>query len=183
MVWSYFEALRRLCYRTENCTYDNHKKQDAALCVILAVTGVEVFFNVYFRVLVSEQSYKHAKQRLLDDLKRHCSLDRKLRSWPLVVFGHELDFRSDVGQKFMRLKELRNSLVHFSSSHESIELPGLAIHGLADTTAFESLDENIAIEALNTAECLICEIFKLRGTEDKDLQHGLHAWTGKLPDA
>lgn len=182
MVWFYFEALRRLCYRTENSAYDNHKKQDAALCVILAVTGVEVFFNVYFRVLVSEQPYEYAKRRILDDLKRRRSLDRKLKSWPRIVLGKKLNLGSGVGRDFMKLKELRNGLMHFSSSHESIEVLGLAIHGLADTTDYESLDEHAAVKALDTAENLICEVFRLRGADDTDLCHGLHSWTGKLPD-
>ena len=83
----------------------------------------------------------------------------------------------------MGLKRLRNSLVHFSSSHESIELPGLTIHDLADTTDYESLDEHAAAEALDIAETFICEVFKLRGAASEDLRHSLHSWTGKLPDA
>ena len=62
MVWQYFQALRRLCYAIEQ--HQDHDKetiqQDVALGVILAITGVEIFMNVYFRVLVDEAPYRHA---------------------------------------------------------------------------------------------------------------------------
>ena len=53
MVWSYFSALRRMCFQVEEHSSDGHKKEDAALCVITAVTVVEVFLNFYFRILIS----------------------------------------------------------------------------------------------------------------------------------
>lgn len=182
MVCSYFEALRRLCYRVESHANDSHKKQDAALCVILSVTGVEVFLNVYFRILISEEPYKHAKQRILKDLDNQALLGRKLEDWPHIVFGEKIKFGSGIGQKFSKLKNLRNKLVHFSSTHESIEVPGITINGMADTTAFNSLNEHASNEALETAEKFICEIFRLRGIEEKDICHALHLWTGKVPD-
>jgi hypothetical protein len=182
MVWSYFEALRRLCYGVESHANDSHKKQDAALCVILSVTGVEVFLNVYFRILISEEPYKHAKQRILSDLERQVPFDRKLKDWPYLVFGEKIKFGSGIGQKFSNLKNLRNKLVHFSSTHESIEVPGITINGVADTTAYNSLNEHAANEALETAEKFICEIFRLRGIEEENICHALHSWTGKVPD-
>jgi len=115
IVWSYFSALRRMCYQVEEHSHESHKREDAVLCVITAVTVVEVFLNVYFRILISEEPYKHAEEKIKSDLKRKVSLDTKLKEWPKDVFGKKINFGSGAGQKFMELKNLRNGLVHFSS--------------------------------------------------------------------
>ncbi len=187
MVWQYFQALRRLCYAIEQ--HEGHDKetiqQDAALCVILAVTGVEIFLNVYFRVLIDEEPYKndkHAAACILDDLKNQVSLEKKIKKWPNTVFGKKLNLGEGVGQLFTNLKTLRNKLVHFSSSHEPIELPGFKIQGMADTSIYASLNAQSATNALEVAEQFICEIFDLRGISEQERPHALHAWTGKAPN-
>ena len=182
MVWSYFSALRRMCYRVEECSSDGYKKEDAALCVITAVTVVEVFLNVYFRILISEKPYKHAEERIQNDLKRQAPLDRKLKEWPEVVFGNKIDYGSGAGQRFMELKNLRNGLVHFSNTWETIDVPGATIHGLADTSAFDSLGEHSAIQSLKTAEEFLAELFRLRGIKKADIPGALHSWTGLAPE-
>lgn len=181
MVWSYFSALRRMCYQVEEHSSEGHRKEDAALCVITAVTVVEVFLNVYFRILISELPYKHAQERIQNDLTKQAPLDRKLKEWPEVVFGKKIDYGSGAGQKFMELKNLRNGLVHFSSTWETIEAPGTTIHGLADTSAFDSLGEHSAIQALRTAEEFLAEVFRLRGIKEAGIPGALHSWTGLPP--
>lgn len=184
MVWQYFQALRRLCYSFEQ--HQDHDKeiiqQDAALGVILAITGVEIFMNVYFRVLIDETPYKHAAACILVDLEKQLSLDKKIKKWPQTVFGKNLNLGAGAGQLFMNLKKLRNKLVHFSSSHEKIELPGVEIQGMADTSVYASLTAHSAKKALEVAEQFICEIFLLRGVSEQECPHALHAWTGKVPN-
>ena len=184
MVWQYFQALRRLCYAIDQ--RESHDKetiqQDAALGVILAVTGVEIFLNVYFRVLIDEEPFKHAAACILDDLENQVSLEKKVKKWPSTVFGKKLDLGAGVGQSFTNLKTLRNKLVHFSSSHENIELLGFKIQGMADTSIYASLNAQSAISALEVAEQFICEIFGLRGINEQERPHALHAWTGKVPN-
>jgi len=185
MVWELFEALRRLCIRvTEAHAAQNQSalRQDAAICVILAVQCVEVFFNVYFRVLISEPAYAHAAKTISADLARkQFGLDRKIKEWPSNVFGKKLALDKGAGQRFIALKNLRHSLMHFTSSHESLSIPGVAIHGLADTSTYESLSANSTIEALHTAEAFLCEVFTLRGITPENLPHALHSWTGRPP--
>ena len=157
-------------------------RQEAAICVILAVQCVEVFFNVYFRVLISEPAYAHAAEKISEDLARtQCGLDTKIKDWPKLVFGKKLPLDKGAGQRFIELKNLRHKLMHFTSSHETLAVPGLAIHGLADTTAYESLSVQAALEALHTAEEFLCEVFTLRGIAAKDLPHALHSWTSRPP--
>jgi hypothetical protein len=88
-----------MCYQVEELSSDGYKKEDAAICVITAVTVVEVFLNVYFRILVSESPFKHAEKKIKNDLKCKISLDRKLKEWPSEVFGKKIDYGSGAGQK------------------------------------------------------------------------------------
>ena len=185
MVWELFEALRSLCIRikkVQDTQNASEVRQDSALCIILAVQCVEVFFNVYFRVLISESAFAHANERISADLqKTQIGLDRKIKEWPELVFGRKLSLDKGAGQQFVKLKNLRHTLMHFTSSHETISIPGVAIHGMADTSAYESLSAKSAIEALHTAEALLCEIFTLRGITPENLPDALYSWTGRPP--
>lgn len=185
MVWELFEALRRLCVRVqeaESAQDASALRQDAALCVILSVQCVEVFFNVYFRVLISEPTYAHAAPVISADMARTtCGLNKKIKNWPAAVFGKKIPLDRGAGQKFVALKSLRHKLMHFTSSHETFSIPGVAIHGLADVSAYEALSATSAIDALHVAEAFLCEVFILRGIRKDDLRHALHSWTGRPP--
>ncbi|MEC4686652.1 MAG: hypothetical protein VST71_13095 [Nitrospirota bacterium] len=170
-----------MCDRVGGHEFDNHGKEDSALCVITAVTGVEVFMNVYFRILITEKHYEHAKTKIMNDLERQISLDKKVKEWPEAAFNKRLNFGSGIGQQFIALKNIRNGLIHFSSTYETLEAPGFTIQGLADTSMYDSLNEYSAYRALETAEHFICEIFKLRGINDDEISGALHTWTGLHP--
>lgn len=184
MVWELFEALRRLCARASDVHNKNEsaQRQDAAICVILSVQCVEVFFNIYFRVLISEAAFAHAAEQISSDLeKTQFGLDRKIKEWPHLVFGKKLSLDKGAGQRFVTLKNLRHKLMHFSSSHESFEIPGMTVQGLADTSVYEEISACTATDALHTAEAFLCEVFTLRGVAANDLLHSLHSWTGRPP--
>jgi len=78
----------------------------------------------------------------------------------------------------MGIKELRNSIIHFSSSHTTFEHANVVIRGLADTTDYDSLSFEKARGALFSAEDVISEIFLLAGVVPENIPHMLHAWTG-----
>jgi hypothetical protein len=185
MVRELFHALRRLCVRVEEpdrAQDESVIRQDAALCVILAVQCVEVFLNLYFQVLISEPNYAHAAEKISADLaSTQCGLDRKIKDWPFLIFGKRLSLSEGAGQRFITLKNLRHKLMHFTSSHETFALPGVEICGLADTSAYYSLSAKSAVAALYTAEAFLCEVFILRGIPAESLPHALHSWTGRPP--
>lgn len=185
MVWELFGGLRRLCIRVSNCQEENDSeiRQDAAIAVILAVQCVEVFLNVYFRVMVSEVEFsRHAKQIISDLENPRFGLDNKIKEWPKQVFGKKLNLGAGAGQRFTELKNLRNQLMHFTSSHQTVEVTGVTIHGLADLSAYQSLSAKTALDALFTSEDFLCEVFSLRGISSSNLSHELHSWTGKVPN-
>ena len=181
MVWQYFHALRRLVCDLKIEQDEELVKQNAALAILLSVTVVEAFLNVYFRVIVSESDFLVHRQRVINDLDRRRSLDYKIKNWPKVVLGKSLNIEAPTPKAFMKLKDRRNALMHFTSTHESLEFPDFEVHGLADTTLFDSLQESDAVEALSVAKGMLCEFFRLRGVPEPQLKHALHFWTGELP--
>jgi len=161
---------------------ESEARQDAAIAVVLAVQCVEVFLNIYFRVLVSEREFSHAAERICRDLEdTRFGLDRKLKEWPKLVFGKKLSLGAGAGQQFVLLRNIRHRLMHFSSSHETLSVPGAEIHGLADTSVYASLSRDSAVKALHVAEDFLCEVFALRGISVENLPHALHSWTGRPP--
>jgi hypothetical protein len=137
-------------------------RQAAALAVVMAVTVGEVFLNLWFRVRVEEKGIPSQRESLLKDLNSRASVQRKLEQWPLRYLSVPLDLNSGAGGEFVRLKSLRNSIVHFTSKHESVDLGGVSIHGLADTSAYDSLSSEHATWALQTAEILWLSFFSSR---------------------
>lgn len=183
MVWELFEALRRNCARVKEAEAANNEsalRQDAAVCIILAVQCVEVFFNVYFRVLVNEENYAHAAEQIIGDLTKHSfGIDRKIKEWPKIVFGKKLFLDKGWGARFLSLKDLRHRLMHFKSMHLSISIADMRFHGLADISVYDKLSSATALDAAQVAENFIAEIFKLRDLPAEQIPIQLHAWTGK----
>lgn len=184
MVWRYSACLRRLALSVRSQEEGDTQKENLALCVFLAVTVVESFVNLFFRILIEQPEYLVHRTRILDDLGRRISLDQKIRNWPKLLFGRPWDLTSGVGKQFADLKEKRNDLMHFTSSHESVtEIPGVLIHGLANTGVFDSLRCDDADLAVRVTEDSICDLLQLSGQSEKEAQGGLHYWTGKVPSS
>ncbi len=179
IVWEYFLSLRLLAQNARNAQSPELARQAAALAVVMAVTVGEVFLNLWFRVRVEEKGIAGQRESFLKDLQSRASLESKLKHWPARYLSAPLSLSSGAGLEFSLLKALRNSIVHFTSSHESIELDNVSIHGLADTTHYDALSSEQATWALHTAENFVAEIFRLAGVSEKDIPHALHAWTGK----
>ncbi len=180
IVWQYFEALRRLASRIGSLEDDAERKQDTALCILLAVTVVEAFLNIFFRVIVSEAGFTQHEQRLLDDLNKRRSLDYKLRNWPRRVLGKGLDFTAAIPKAFLELKDRRNALMHFTSTHQTVSLPGIEIHGAADTSVFDDLTVKDAEKGVEIAEGMVEELCRLRGLPEEKIGQALHLWTGRV---
>src|SRR5437016_5965359 len=152
----------------------DERKQDVALCIVLSVTAVEAFVNVYFRVVVSEVGFDHHLPQLEADLKFHLSLAEKLKQWPKLMFGKGLNMGSSAGQAFKALTDHRNELIHFKSSHETFSMHGISLHGQADVSAFDALLPGDAEDALNVAESVLAELFVLRGIPKDQVPDMLH---------
>ncbi len=179
MIWEYFKGLRRLVSNIHIHSQEE-QKQEIALSIFLAITVVEAFLNIYFRIVVEEEPYKTHRKNLIDNLSDRKSLDYKIKNWPKDILGKNLNIDTGVGKDFINLKEKRNKLMHFKSSYESIAIEDINILGLADTSVYDSLTVNDAIFALDTAEKILEEIFRCRGIEEEKIPGMMHLWTGKI---
>jgi hypothetical protein len=181
VVVEYFETLRWLANTARNAPSPTEARRSAAMSIILAVTAVEVFLNLWFRVYATERSNQEIKDEFFANLASKITLDQKLTQWPLLMFGKKLSSKSGPGGAFTKLKARRNSIVHFESTNDTVHASNIIIHGLADTTDYDCLNAKSAEEALQISEALISEIFRLA---DFDAETSLNAqvvWTGSDP--
>ena len=153
------------------------------MTVIQAVTAVEVLMNLWLRTVVEDGNDEQKKSALLQELDRKISLDQRLSTWPEKYLGHKMDLRDGPGGAFVALKNRRNSIIHFSTTHESVRAPQMIMHGLADTTAYDELDSTSADAAVITAEAFVRELFRIRGFDSATSEQALFAWIGKQPIA
>ena len=152
-----------------------------ALCIFQSITTVETFLNLYFRVIVSEKEFKRHEKYFLKTIEDRKSLEYKLNNWPKMILGHSLDLDTGIGKAFVELKKLRNSLMHFVSSHETVKIPNMEIQGLANIDHFQNLRIEDAKNALTVAEKFLCEIFRLRGIKEEGFNYMLRLWSAKAP--
>jgi hypothetical protein len=169
-----------LVERAQKATTQEECRQSVVLGLIAAVTVGEVFLNLWLRVRIESLS-DEKRRRFLKELNSRISLDAKLKRWPTRYLSSPLDLSSGPGAEFVALKNLRNSIVHFTSSYDSIALENVSIHGLADITDYDALAADKAIWAASTTEGLVAEIFRLAGVVDAQIPHALHLWIGKFP--
>lgn len=183
VVWHYFEMLRRAVGRCHELQEGRQLRQEVAVAIILAVTTVEAFMNVFFRVLVEESGYRQHKATVLKDLSPpFLSLEKKWKKWPREILGEPMGSASGPGKRFVELKNRRNRLMHFTSSHDTIDLPdNVKIEGLPRTDVLDDLTLDDAVDALNTAEWAIAAVLRAGGVPEDLIPKNLHFWTGRAP--
>jgi hypothetical protein len=181
MVWEYFAPLRRIGSALYSISDESEKRQNVAICIFLSVTVVEAFLNIYFRTKVAESAFKHHETYFLKTISKPKPLEFKLREWPKVILGASIDFNNGIGKRFLDLKELRNSLMHFTYTYQTIEIENTKIHGLGDIGFYERLTEADAVNSIITAEDFIQEILRLSKYSGDGLTRAMLFWTGKTP--
>lgn len=177
----YFRILERLVYGLGSLEDEAAVRQQVALSIFQAVTTVETFLNLYFRLIVSEKEFHKHEPYFLKTIQNRKSLDFKLKDWPRTILEKELNLGSGVGKEFTELKNLRNSLMHFTSSHDSVDIPGAQVQGMVNIEIYERLKKEDAENVLELAYGFISEVFRLRGVKESDIPHTLSLWSGKPP--
>ncbi len=186
MVWTHFRSLRRIAARVSKLEDETERQDEIVLTILMSVTAVEAFLNVYFRVLVEQPRFAHFRDMVLEDLSpadggQPRGLAYKLRHWAPKVLGQSFAWQSGTAHGFEQLRLLRNKLMHFTSSYESIKIPGARIEGLARTDCYDQLTAQDARRAVLLAEGMLEETFRLAGVEEASVPWELHSWTGKPP--
>jgi hypothetical protein len=180
VVVEYFESLRWLVRMARESVEEIEVRRLAAMSTIMAVTSVEVFMNLWFPVHAAESGSKLLQEAVARDLEKKVSLDHKLAQWPGRHFNSNLSLKSGNGANFLALKNRRNSIVHFQSKDETVRAANIIIHGLANTTEYDSLTALNAEEALSIAEEIVEEMFRLAGFDRSTSETAANHWIGKL---
>ncbi len=181
VVWMHFEWLRRALQRAKFADQEDDIIMESALCIILSVTAIETFVSLYFRVLADSSKYNIFKAELLKDINSpYCSLEKFLKKWPDKLFGKPFDFDNGIGKKFIELKYLRNKLVHFISSHDTIKIHNITISGVANTDIIDSITVSDAQQAYDIAENFVEEMFNISGIDPTKNNQFLHTWIGVI---
>jgi len=187
MVCSCFRSLQRhIAYLVEE--NDENKIRDiAASSVVMAVTAVETFVNMHFRILVEEEKYKSFKSMVVDESEstngnRPKGLEQKLNSWPNKILNKNIDFNNGIAKEFEEMRVIRNNLTHFVSGYEAVAYGNVEIRGLANTDAFDSLKKEDGERALRVAKEFIEHILSLSGVKEENLPHAMHHWGGFVPE-
>src|SRR5947209_427707 len=111
MLWQFYSSLhRQVTFATQAADADV-RKQTIALCIVKSITLVETFLNVFFQTVVNEVQFRRFSEWIASDLSGRVSLERKIKTWPKLVFDRGIDFSQGVGQKFLKLKDTRNWLM------------------------------------------------------------------------
>jgi hypothetical protein len=117
IVWEYWLSLRLLVQAAREAPSPELTRQNTALAVIMAVTVVEIFLNLWFRVRVEEKGNVAHRASLLRDLAARKSIEFKLKNWPIRYLSHSLDLCGGAGAEFSEVKkpaQLDHSLHEFA---------------------------------------------------------------------
>jgi len=156
-----------------------------AVSIIMLVGAVEAYLNIAARSWIEQHhEFPHAAQ-IREDLASRRTFMRKLKTWPELLFGEPLDFSGGRMQTFLALVERRNSLLHFTTTHESAGYENVRIHGLADISFYASLTPSDLLKAIDAAEDAIGELIRAQGglSEERVLMAKTY-WSGRsvFPD-
>jgi hypothetical protein len=179
VVTEYFETLRWLTLLAQTARSSTETRRAAAMSVVYAVTALEVFLNLWFRVYAIECTPQEVQAEFEQSLGSKVTLDQKLSKWPMLLLKKKMDLKVGPGGALMALKAKRNSIVHFESTNDTIHASNIIIHCLADTSEYDSLSAMSAVEAVATTEAFVLEIFRLAGFDDKTCEQAQAVWIGK----
>ncbi len=155
---------------------------DIAVSIILAVTVIEMFLNIYFRGIAELDPDKKRGKEFLKNIKAPTPLDTKVKKWPKLAFGKSLNFKKGIGKDFLKLKDLRNKLVHFSSDLHTVSIQLIPFSNFTDTTVFHNLKLSDSENSLKVVRGFIKEIFILEGISKEKLPEMMQYWTGFAPE-
>ena len=181
IIWSYYNILRNLVFDYKDARSEKEKKEKAVLVIIISVTIIETFMNIYFFLIASEEKYSEHFEQITKEIKNTSfSLDKKIKQWPKLLLNKEIDLGRGVGQKFQNLKNLRNKLLHFQSEHNELIVENIKINKLLDISVYENLIEYDVESCPSVVLDFASEIFRLVGIPENKIGGFIHNWFGDL---
>jgi hypothetical protein len=183
ILWRYFACLRRLAHEASTTPDPDLQRETAALAVFMAVSAIEAFLNIWFRTFSEAGPVAAHRETIMADLslRSRRGLTHKFKTWPEMCFDKGFDLDRPPAKTFLALVEQRNALMHFTTNYDSIEVPGIAVQGLVDITAYENLGPLDAVNAVRVAEEIVGEFFRLQKAGAVEVLKQIHYWTCRVP--
>lgn len=180
--WTICSILRRLSSVVGVDRDPEIIKQDAMIAIFLGINTIEVFTNIFFRVVAEEAQFVHAREQILRDLDNwQFPLHRKLQDWPQKAFEETISKNDSRWLRFIELRDWRNELTHFKSTHERVVLPdSVIITGLVDLSPYLRLNAETPVYVLDCVRGVVGAIGECRGIPTKQIHGFLHSWLGLL---
>ena len=179
LVSHYFQFARRAADTVASEPFESDRCTHVAVIVIMVVGAVEAYLNALGRLWVEQDAdFVHA-DRIRKDLENRVPFGKKLKTWPELLFGRRMEYGSGVPQEFLQLVELRNHLMHFTTTYDHVSYDNVTIKGLTDMTRFYSLVPEDGKSAVDLAECMIFELIRLQGLSEEHVLLAGTRWTGR----
>ncbi|HRS51447.1 MAG TPA: hypothetical protein P5067_03345 [Candidatus Marinimicrobia bacterium] len=148
----------------------------------MTVTCVEVFLNMFFRILLEESRFEHLKEQTIKEMEStRFGLESKIRKWPERFF-HKNFINSKAGKEFIKYKKIRNGLIHYQATcKEIVPFPTpFNKYGVTDTSIFHNLEYDYVQNSKNVVKGVIEEMFKLSGHLNSHPYFTIDNWTGEI---
>jgi hypothetical protein len=180
MICEQIKCITGLIGEIETCEDADVIRRKSALVLHSSVLAVEIFFNIYFYVMAKYGDKTQHLAKIIKDLDSFAPLDRKFKTWPKLMFGKEIRIDTGIGEKFMKAKNERNSLMHYQHTDHSFISEYLTIHGLTDTLFYNSLNSETSKKYYWVALDTIGEVFRIQGKDETAILHEIHKWAGVI---
>lgn len=155
------------------------QRREVLVCVTLAVSLVETFWNAFAQYLILQAEYRHASEQIGNDLRKRRGLEQKLEKWPALLFGARFDPSSEPMQRFAKVRIRRNALMHFTSPPGALTIAGQSIL-MTETNIYDNLTLHDGVEAANAAYAVIAHLLALAVSDDRQIEVEMHYWTGTI---
>lgn len=178
IVRSYFDIARKITQEAAGSASDADRRSKSAVSVLMVVAAVEAYINIFGRIWLEQVPDFINAGEIVEDLNKRRPITHKIKTWPKLFFGKDLDLSGGIGQDFLELIKKRNHLMHFTSEYHCFQFENVTIKGLIDITTFDSLTPKDAEEAIYIAERFIETWIRLQGLEKNRVESATAHWTG-----
>ena len=179
VTWTLCGMLRRLALPDESESVEIIQ-QNSLSSVFIAMSTIEAFTNIFFRIVADETESPTVKSEILNGLESHGRpyTEEKLRRWPQLAFGHAVNTDDERWKAFDAFRQKRNRLTHFKASHTTLVTAGITIAGLVDPADLLALDAGTPLEALRCVYGIVELVGEACGISANQIPSFLHSWLG-----
>jgi hypothetical protein len=184
LIWKYFGCLDMIEKLIgKKVTFEDDILKLVMMSVFMTVACIETFFNTYFRELLEDAKYEDIREKMLPEFDNfNLGLNKKLKRWPDIFFNKNI-YGSNAGKEFVKYKDIRNNLMHYKHTYESIkDRGGIEFKGLTDLSVYDNLNAQLAFNAKTVVINLLKEVFIAAGISKGDLKPIIQKWTGEIID-